>query len=209
MYEVTIPFSRAVRGVVLADPNAPLPSPPPHVQPEPHPQPPIPQAAGPDKAEQDRQLQEEKEAVQCTLASLRETAHTVAAQWDAQLAEMKRITVELAVTIAARLLHEKIEEGKFAVEALVHKVVEQLEPRLPVTVYLHPKDLALLEQRLGPGQPVVSDNREVRLAADPALERGDCRVESSAVKVVSQLKAQMEEIRQHLLRSVEHAQSGR
>jgi flagellar assembly protein FliH len=205
MYEVTIPFSLAIRRVVLADPSAPLPSPSPLVHPDPSPQ----QAAGPDEAEQNRQQQEEHEAIQRTLSGLRETTHKIATQWDTQLAEMKRITVELAVTIAARLLHEKIEEGRFAVETLVRKVIEQVEPRQPVTVYLHPKDLALLEQRLGPEQPLVPDNREVRLVAEPALERGDCRVESNEVRVLSQLKVQLEEIRQHLLRSVAHAQPGR
>jgi flagellar assembly protein FliH len=160
-------------------------------------------------AVQEQRLREEGEALKRILTSLQNAAQAVATQQMEQLAEVRRVTVELAVAIASRLIHERILAGQFGVETLVRQVLEKLEPRQPIAVRLHPDDLALLKRRLPAGDPLANlENDKVRFVADPALSRGDCRAEAGDVRIVSHLQGQLEEIRQHLLRSVGHAQSG-
>ena len=57
---------------------------------------------------------------------------------------MQKLAVELAVAIASRLLHDQIQAGDYPVENLVRTVVERLDTPQPVTVFLHPEDLAAL-----------------------------------------------------------------
>jgi len=160
-----------------------------------------------DEAEAEKRRQDERAAIERTLNAMMDAARGLAGERDQRRTEMQRVAVELAVTIAARLIHEKIEAGQFALESLVRQTIERLDPNQPVTVRLHPADIALLEKRLGNNQPLMPDRTAVSLLPDPGLERGACRAEAGAVSVLSQWKDQLEEIHQHLLRSVDHARS--
>lgn len=203
-HEVVIPLRRPLRNVLVADPQAPLAVSAPPAMPTPVAAP-EPARVDPARAAQEQRWREEREAIERTLASLLEAARTLEGQHRQRLTEMQRVAVELAVAIASRLIHAKIEAGEFNIQALVQKAVEQLDPRQPVTMRLNPQDLALLQARMG-GQPLLHESVEVRLVPDPALGRGDCRAEAGDVSVLSQLPAQLEEVRKHLLRSVGHAE---
>jgi flagellar assembly protein FliH len=209
-YEIAIPFSRAIRGVVRVDPTAPLP--PPVIPAVTPPRPTAEQEqevarAAQARAEQEKRWQVEHEAIQRTLKALTDAVQGLEAQQRQRLGELQRMAIELSVAIASRLVHETLQVGDFAVEALVRKAVAKLEARGVVTVRLNPEDVALLEQRLK-GQPLLPENADVHLVADPALARGNCRAEAGDILVTSQWEAQLEEIRQHLLRSVGNANAG-
>jgi flagellar biosynthesis/type III secretory pathway protein FliH len=150
-----------------------------------------------------QRLEQERDAIQQTLARLREAASEIVGQRDRRRDEWQRAAVELAVTLATRLVHDEVQGGRFAVENLVKSMVEQLPPGEPVRVALHPDDLALLQSRLG-DRP-LTEGKEVRLAADSTLGRADCRVEAGDVMLVSQLEVQLAEMRRELLRSLGHA----
>lgn len=75
----------------------------------------------------------------------------------------------------------------------------------PATVHLHPADLDVLQARLG--GPLVPGRDDPRFVADPALGRGDCRVESKEAVLVSEITRELQEIRDDLLRSFGHARA--
>lgn len=223
VYEAAISFRAGLLGVALADPSTrfdpvptvlgELPLPPDDLSLPPAKLPSPPAAVAPTtscEAELDeavaKQIQEEREAVERTLAHMTDVAHELKAQQRQRLTEMQQLAVELAVAIAGRLVHDRIEAGDFAVETLVHQVVERLETKQAVTVYLHPADIALLERRLGEGQALFPNNAEVRLAADDSLNRGECRAETGDVSVLSRLEEQLATIRQRLLGSLADAE---
>src|SRR5262245_8534497 len=132
--EINISFHSTLASVALAPPGG---KPPP--------------GAVPDSNEQ---RQEERSAIQRVLANMTETARKMAAKQDQNLAELKRATVELAVVVASRIVHEKLHAGDFAVESIVRAIVEELGSRHPVSVHLHPEDVVLLQRRLGKDHPV-------------------------------------------------------
>jgi flagellar biosynthesis/type III secretory pathway protein FliH len=122
-----------------------------------------------------------------------------------RLAQSRRVAVELALTIATKLLHQQIAAGAFPVEDMVRDMLRQLDGEQPVTVRLNPDDLALLGQRLD-GRPLLPDGAtEPRLVTDSALGRGDCRVEADGRLLLSEVAGQLTEIRNQLLRSLGHA----
>jgi flagellar biosynthesis/type III secretory pathway protein FliH len=112
------------------------------------------------------------------------------------------------MAIASHLVHQHLQTGEFAVEALVHKVVQRLQPTEAVKVFLNPEDWALLHQRQET-KPLQSGGPSLQLLADPALQRGDCRAESGDVGLLWQLEDQLSEIRRHLLRSLSEAEVDR
>lgn len=203
--EIPVRFHSFLRGVVLDSPEAPSPpaAPPPVVEPSA----PAERASPQPDVLEERRHQDERAAIERTLAAMMEAARALAAERDQRRSEMQRVAVELAVTIASRLIHERIDAGQFALETLVRQTVERLDPSQPVIVRLHPDDIILLEKRLGNNQPLLPHRKDISIVADPGLERGACRAEAGAVRVLSQWKDQLEEIHQHLLRSVGHARS--
>ena len=119
--------------------------------------------------------------------------------------DWQRNAVELAVTLASRLLHDKLAEGDFPVESVVRELIGEVGPG-PLVVHLHPADLALLRKRLD-GKPLEAGHQGLKFAADPALGRGDCLVESTDTLALSQLPLQLAEMRRRMLRSLGHAQA--
>jgi flagellar assembly protein FliH len=196
MIESTIRISRPLVGVALLDPAEPLSSGGDRASP----------TVGdhaPHDTHQRAGLAEERAAVEAVVASIAEAARELESHRRKLLAELQHVAVELAVAIASRLIYDKIQANDYAVESLVREVVERLGAKGPVVVRMHPEDVSLLRQRLG-GQSLGS--AELRLVEDSAVSRGDCKAEAGEVSVVSQLDAQLNDIRRHLLRSLADAQ---
>ena len=120
--------------------------------------------------------------------------------------DWQRNAVELAVTLASRLLHDKLAASDFPVESVVRELVGEMGDASPLVVHLHPADLVLLRKRLD-GKPLEGGHQALKFAADPSLGRGDCRVESNDALALSQLPVQLAEMRRRMLRSLGHAQA--
>jgi hypothetical protein len=103
-HEFSVHFPRPLRGVVRAERSHPLPPPP--APPAPLPQPtlqPSPEAIA----------EQERTAFRNILAGLRKASALVATQHESMLSEMRQAAVELAITVAGRLLHDKVHTGQY------------------------------------------------------------------------------------------------
>jgi flagellar biosynthesis/type III secretory pathway protein FliH len=193
-HELLLTVPRQLREVVLADSSAPLPSA-------------AEQAIAPrqETAQEIQARKAEQEALQRLMSNLEEVATELQQQQSQRLEEMRQVAVELAVAIASRLVHERIEAGDYAVETLIRQAVESLKTTQPITIYLHPQDLALLENRLAKTHPPPTDLVKLRLVGDPLLGRGDCRAEAGDTGVLAQVQEQLVGIRKHLLEKLPEA----
>jgi hypothetical protein len=150
------------------------------------------------------QLAADRRAIETVLGSLTTAADALTRQHTERLGEWRAAAVELAVSIAAKLLHERITAEEFAVEQMVRDMAADMTEDEVVSVRLNPKDLELLEKRLD-GQPLLSGPDDPQLIADNTLGRGECRVEGKASLSLSALPRQLGQIRDDLLRSIAHA----
>ena len=203
---ILIPLHAPLRDVILTDPQAalpPLPAPRPTVPP---PMPPAAVAPAPiSETDLGRELMKDRLEISRTLVNLTAAVNALEARQQQQLIEWQRAAVELGVTIATRLLHDKIQAGDYPVETLVRQAAERLNTEEPITLRLHPADLHLLEQRLD-GRPLFAPDATIRLVGDPTLGRGDCRAEAGENVVLAELRAQLADVRRELLRSLGHAE---
>jgi len=117
------------------------------------------------------------------------------------------VAIELAHAIAAKLIFEQVETDRFPIANLVHEVLARIDSREPAVVRLHPDDLVLLDEF-----PVIrsgGDERTLKYVADATLSRGDCKATAGEIKVVYELRHQIEEIRRQLLSTVSgHDETG-
>ncbi len=214
--ECRVRFDRPLRAVAVVPPGAPLPEykpsrqlPPPPAAQNPPPQPAAERKPEPDAA-REAALAAERAADRAHLRAALELARAAVAELhagrSAQVAELQRVAVEMAATIAARLLHDTVTAGEFPIDAKVRDMIAQLGDDEPVAVRLNPADLQLLKQRLA-GDPLLSDRADPRFVPDQELARGACRVEGRESMLVSDLARELQDIRDDLLRSLGNAGS--
>jgi flagellar assembly protein FliH len=151
-----------------------------------------------------RELKADRERIEQALTQFQAGVAQVRESQTARLRDWQRAAVELAATMAARLLHERVAIGEFPIEARVSDMLAQLEKDAAVTVRLNPADIALLESRLG-DEPLFPGRDDARVVPDPALARGECRVESGDALLLSDVTRELQEIRDELLRSLGNA----
>ncbi len=110
--------------------------------------------------------------IETTFAAIDEKLLEIERRRQDSLVEMQQAAVELAISIASRLVHEKIEAGDFAVEELVGQLLKRCEGRGPAVIRLHPADLKLLKERSQGRRPPWLDQETYTLAADVTLGTG-------------------------------------
>jgi flagellar assembly protein FliH len=98
--------------------------------------------------------------------------------------------VSLAVALATHLVRRELERDPALLTAAIHDCLGVLSSSVrDVTVYLHPDDAALVRGLLPPGEA-----QGFKLAADPALLRGDLRIASPTSVVDGSVAARCAEI---------------
>ena len=146
-----------------------------------------------------QQLHDEKRQIEALMNSITQGANALQAEFKTKFIEMETTTAELAISIASRLIHHKIETDDFPVESLVREAVRRLETEDAVVIRLHPDDVTLLKRRLGDDGQILSDRPDIEIEADDSLARGDCSATAGSVSVASHLEDQLADIKQHLL----------
>ncbi len=215
--ECRVRFDRPLRGVAVHPPGAPLPN----LEPKPArptaqhpaaqntPQQPAERKPEPDAA-REAALAAERATERAHLRAALEQARAAVAELHktsaARVAELQRVAVEMAATIAARLLHDTVTAGEFPIDAKLRDMIAQLGDDEPVAIRLNPADLQLLKQRLA-GDPLLNDRADPRFVADAELARGSCRVEGRESMLVSDLARELQDIREDLLGSLGNAGS--
>lgn len=112
-----------------------------------------------------------------------------------ELDDWRHAAVELALAVAARVLRRAIDAGEFPIEQMVQEMIAPLAASGEVCVYLNPQDLRAF------GDCPAG----LRLAADPALGRGDCRVEDGNRLLIARLPEYLREVREAMIRSLNAA----
>ncbi len=174
-----------------------------------NPQLPLPDVTPPktfvDPAKRER---EERQAIEQVLDQLKKCVDQFAAGYHAMAEEMRQATIELAIAVAGRVVFDKLQADEFPIEEMVRQALTRLPAAPTLTIYLHPDDLALLNRRLENKPLLPARDTHVRIEGETSLRRGSCRAEAGEIHVLADLADQLAGLRQHLLWSASHAQSG-
>jgi len=167
---------------------------------------PPPEAHDPPTPELQHELGEQWAAIEAFFESVEEQLKEAESRRRQTLGELQQLAVELAVSIASRLIHDAIDADAFAVDKMVGQMLARFENAEPTEIRLHPADLQLLKRRVEGKPPPWADHSAYRLVADAKLGRGDCRIESGDFGMLSGVDLQLSEIRHHLMESLDDAQ---
>jgi flagellar biosynthesis/type III secretory pathway protein FliH len=154
-------------------------------------------------------LQEDRRIIESLGTALTKATVDIQHKKESQLGELQQAAIELAVTIAAQLLHQTIEKDQFPIEPMVREMVQNLREQISedqtITVRLNPQDMELLESRLE-GKPLIEEmENRIRVNPDESISRGNCRLEARDNLLFSDLVNQINQIREDLLRRLGNA----
>ena len=103
--------------------------------------------------------------------------------------ETEREMVQLALTLARRVVHREVSLDPELAAALAHVALERLGTNTPATIRLNPEDYTVVTRdgaRWG-GQTVT-------VVPDPSISRGGCLVESAFGSVDATIERQFDEL---------------
>jgi flagellar assembly protein FliH len=103
--------------------------------------------------------------------------------------ETEREMVQLALTLARRVVHREVTLDPELAAALAHVALERLGTTTPATIRLNPEDYTVVAQDSGRwgGQTVT-------VVPDPSISRGGCLVESAFGSVDATIETQFDEL---------------
>jgi flagellar assembly protein FliH len=103
--------------------------------------------------------------------------------------ETEREMVQLALTLARRIVHREVTLDPELAAALAHVALERLGATTPATIRLNPEDYTIVAQdgaRWG--------GATVTVVPDPSISRGGCLVESEFGSVDATIERQFDEL---------------
>lgn len=134
---------------------------------------------------------------QAELTRALHTLNTAAAQLDdARARAVETVSAELvtaAFSLAQRLLGRELELATNPGIDAVRRALLEAPVDGYVVLHLHPADAAALDGL--DALATVTGGREVRIAVDPSLERGDCIADVGATRIDARLSAAIERVR--------------
>lgn len=117
---------------------------------------------------------------------------------DEMLARVEPQVVELAVSIAEKIVGTQLDGHPETIVPIVREALRQLKESGEIMVRLHPDDLPICKMHLTELQAEVREKSTLNLFADPELLRGHCRVETSSAVVECLLDERFQSLRKLL-----------
>ncbi|MBW2302777.1 MAG: hypothetical protein JRF57_03585 [Deltaproteobacteria bacterium] len=105
--------------------------------------------------------------------------------------------LELSLLIAERILHREVETDPRVIRETIRAALSFVADRSRVRILIHPEDMEEV-QRMLPDLAAENRGRTFQVAADPAVERGGCVLETGFGRLNATLKDQIEVIKKEL-----------
>ncbi len=139
----------------------------------------------------------ESEAYAQAATSFVEAARALAALRRDYLARQRRTVVELALTVAEKIVRRELRTDAAALASIVERALAQLDTEGPLRVAVSPADRDALET----GAPELAERLAgagAALEPDPGLERGDVVVDAGASQVDARIPELLRRLREEL-----------
>jgi flagellar assembly protein FliH len=130
---------------------------------------------------------------EAVLWRLTQTLEELGALREQMIHKTERQVVQLALAIAARIVHREVAVDQELLVAMARVALDRLGDRASATIRLNPKDFAAA------GVDRLVGKSAVEIVADESVNRGGCRVESDFGLIDVAVAAQLAEITTALL----------
>ena len=136
-------------------------------------------------------LQAQRAELASARAALVSGLKQVAELRDSVIKAAEQQIVQLAIDVARKVLMQEIQAGRYEIDPIVQAALAQVTSWQEVVVHLNPEDFARCRQAQESSR---DDSSGVRFAADPAVKRSECVLETAQGVVRSATEEHLREI---------------
>lgn len=111
--------------------------------------------------------------------------------------------VELAMTIASKVIRSHVEVKRDAVVQLAVEALERAVAAGYYTIFVNPEDVGFLKEYISELRRSASGNSRIHIVPDSSIGEGGCKVETENGIVDVTLESQLEQIRKTLREALE------
>ena len=122
-------------------------------------------------------LEAQGRELQAAIDALRQGAAGLVDCRREMIVELEGQLLQLSLGIAAKVLMQEIQAGRYEIDPIVKEALCHVSPGLDVAIRLNPSDYAQCELARQIDYPATGG--QVRFVADPAVGRAECIVETS------------------------------
>jgi flagellar assembly protein FliH len=134
---------------------------------------------------------QQKENTATVCQALQEAVNKLNEQHENIFREHKEQIAKLSVEIARKILGQKVQEGDYAIEAIVQESLKNVPKREDVVVHLNPEDLSEYQKaQEGTGEGLAC----IKLVANASVGRAECLLETPKGVIESFINDQIERI---------------
>lgn len=141
------------------------------------------------------------------ITRLQRLVHDLAAQLtrdkERLLGELQPHLVRLAVAIARRIVGAEIRQDRQVVQRTVRAALDELSHATGLQVRVHPDEERIIRQTLSTDETFIGNFSEIKVIADPSVERGGCMVESDRGIIDATIPTQFVQLQKSLLAYLE------
>lgn len=145
---------------------------------------------------------QEGEAIRREAAAIREEARRVLQE--ARQAYQETITaaegdiIDLALTIAARVIGQEVEEKPGVVMDMARQAIRQVAEGQHYIIYASPEAAAIIRQHRDELLAETAPGARLQVVADPGFQAGGCRIETENGFIDASVDTQLEEVKKIL-----------
>jgi len=110
--------------------------------------------------------------------------------------------IELACSIAGRIVRREVEQDDEAVLRIVQKAIDLATEKTQLLIRLHPTDIEWVRQHCEQLRATHDHLEQILFEPDTRIERGGCIIETKAGNVDARLERQLGELRRNLQESM-------
>lgn len=136
--------------------------------------------------------EQQKENLTTVYQALQEAVNKVNELYENTFKEHGEQIAKLSIEIARKILGQKVQEGDYAIEAIVQESLKNVPKRGDVVVHLNPEDLTEYQKaQEGAGESSLTC---IKLVADASIGRAECLLETPKGVIESFINDQTERI---------------
>lgn len=152
------------------------------------------------RAEDERLAAERRARLQQAFTALDRAAEGLEARAVPAAEQIEDLIVGSALAIAEELVGQVLRDEQVRSQAALRRALSLAPADEPLTVRVHPADLAALAGDDGELSPAAGVTRPLQLVADPSLQPGDAVASCAATEVDARLSAGLARVREALRR---------
>ncbi len=151
------------------------------------------------KAEAEHKAKEEiVEQVSGLIRILEDCHDAISSSMDSLLKQNTTKLIRLWEKVLKRLLYREVKLDEHALERLLEQVLRRLSDKEKIIIYLHPTEVACLQEKLDQYGDLLRGSRHVEFVADDHVDRGSCMVETNLGIYDARWRTQLERLSEEI-----------